>query len=164
MPESVRVRRRLQGTKESPSERLLESRRMAENKVEMRHASRLILQHPDEQARPPILSPPLPSELPDRGGSRESRAHHHYPDPPAAAREIHRVLRPGGIYCVVDPGPAWFNAISAKFAKWSDPGWISFHTPDEFRALFTAAGFARTAWIDLLPGFGLAVGQKGGAG
>ncbi len=87
-------------------------------------------------------------------------AHHHYPDPPAAAREIHRVLRPGGIYCVVDPGPAWFNAISAKFAKWSDPGWISFHTPDEFRALFSAAGFARTAWIDLLPGFGLAVGQK----
>lgn len=88
-------------------------------------------------------------------------AHHHYPDPPAATRAVLRALRPGGIYCVVDPGPAWYNALSAPLAKWADPGWIGFHTPEQFRRLFEEGGFARTAWIDLLPGFGLAVGQKG---
>jgi SAM-dependent methyltransferase len=89
-----------------------------------------------------------------------SLAHHHYPDPPAAARSIHRALRPGGLYCVVDPGPSWFNRMSAPLAKWGDPGWIGFHTPEEFRALLDAAGFARTAWVELLPGFGLAIGQR----
>jgi len=89
-----------------------------------------------------------------------SLAHHHYPEPGAATTSIHRVLRPGGVYCVVDPGPAWFNRMSAPLARWGDPGWIGFHTPDEFRRLFAGAGFARTAWVELLPGFGLAVGQR----
>jgi SAM-dependent methyltransferase len=87
-------------------------------------------------------------------------AHHHYPEPPRAAAEILRCLRPGGVYCVVDPGPEWYNRIAAPLARRADPGWISFHTPDQFRSLFAEAGFARTAWVDLLPGFGLAVGQK----
>jgi SAM-dependent methyltransferase len=89
-----------------------------------------------------------------------SLAHHHYPQPAAAATSVLRALRPGGIYCVVDPGPAWYTALSAPVARWADPGWIGFHTPDEFRALFAAAGFVRSAWLDLLPGFGLAIGQK----
>lgn len=93
-----------------------------------------------------------------------SLAHHHYPDPPAAAAAILRALRPGGIYCVVDPGPEWYTRMSAPIAKWADPGWIGFHTPEQFMALFRSAGFARAGWIDLLPGFGLAVGQKPGAG
>ena len=92
-----------------------------------------------------------------------SLAHHHYPEPASAAASVHRVLRPGGVYCVIDPGPAWFNALSAPLAKWADPGWIGFHSPEEFIALFHRAGFARAAWRELLPGFGLAVGQKGGA-
>ena len=87
-------------------------------------------------------------------------AHHHYPDPAAAAAEVLRCLRPGGVYCIVDPGPAWFTALSAPLARWADPGWIGFHTPDEFRRLLAGAGFARTAWVELLPGFGVAVGQK----
>jgi ubiquinone/menaquinone biosynthesis C-methylase UbiE len=87
-------------------------------------------------------------------------AHHHYPDPAAASARILRCLRPGGIYCVIDPGPAWFNAMSSEIARRCDPGWIGFHSPKEFRDLFAAAGFGRTAWIDLLPGFGLALGQK----
>jgi SAM-dependent methyltransferase len=87
-------------------------------------------------------------------------AHHHYPDPVRAASEILRCLRPGGVYCVIDPGPAWFTTISAPLAKWADPGWIRFHTPGEFRSLFHDAGFARVAWRELLPGFGLATGQK----
>lgn len=87
-------------------------------------------------------------------------AHHHYPDPKAATAAVWRCLRPGGLYCVVDPGPAWYNALSAPLAKAADPGWIGFHTPEEFRELFREAGFDRTSWFDLLPGFGLAVGQK----
>jgi SAM-dependent methyltransferase len=87
-------------------------------------------------------------------------AHHHFPDPRAAAANALRCLRPGGVYCVVDPGPAWFNALSAPLCALGDPGWIGWKTPEEFRTLFASAGFARTCWIPLLPGFGLAVGQK----
>jgi len=89
-----------------------------------------------------------------------SLAHHHFPDPPAAAMSVLRCLRPGGVYCVIDPGPAWFNRLSAPLGRFADPGWIGWKTPEEFRLLFHDAGFARTCWIPLLPGFGLAVGQK----
>jgi ubiquinone/menaquinone biosynthesis C-methylase UbiE len=87
-------------------------------------------------------------------------AHHHYPVPCDATSAILRCLRPGGLYCVVDPGPEWYNNISAPIAKWADPGWIGFHTPAEFCALFRNAGFARVGWLELLPGFGAALGQK----
>jgi ubiquinone/menaquinone biosynthesis C-methylase UbiE len=87
-------------------------------------------------------------------------AHHHYPDARAATAAILRCLRPCGVYCVVDPGPAWYNELSAPIAKWADPGWIGFHTPEQFRSLFQSAGYARTGWQELLPGFGVAVGQK----
>jgi SAM-dependent methyltransferase len=89
-----------------------------------------------------------------------SLAHHHYPDPQAAAEGILRCLRPGGVYCIVDPGPAWFNALSAPLGWLADPGWIGWKTPEEFHALLAGVGFARTCWIPLLPGFGLAIGQK----
>jgi SAM-dependent methyltransferase len=87
-------------------------------------------------------------------------AHHHYPSPPAAAASVLRCLRPGGVYCVIDPGPAWFNTLSAPLGRLADPGWIGWKTPEQFRALLDAAGFARTCWIPLLPGFGIAIGQK----
>jgi ubiquinone/menaquinone biosynthesis C-methylase UbiE len=88
-----------------------------------------------------------------------SLAHHHYPDPAAAAAGVLRCLRPGGVYCVIDPGPAWFNTLSAPLGRLADPGWIGWKTPREFRALFESAGFARTCWIPLLPGFGIALAQ-----
>ena len=90
-------------------------------------------------------------------------AHHHYPEPPRATAAIFRCLRPGGLYCVVDPGPEWYNRLSAPIAQWADPGWIGFHTPEQFRSLMQDAGFARTGWQELLPGFGLAFGQKAAA-
>jgi SAM-dependent methyltransferase len=90
-------------------------------------------------------------------------AHHHYPDPAAAAAGVLLCLRPGGIYCVIDPGPAWFNALSAPLGRLADPGWIGWKRPEEFRALLHAAGFTRTCWVPLLPGFGLAIGQKASA-
>jgi SAM-dependent methyltransferase len=107
----------------------------------------------------------LPREFSDRFDLVYScLAHHHFPDPDAAAANALRSLRPGGVYCVVDPGPAWFNMLSAPLCRLGDPGWIGWKTPDEFRTLFERAGFARTCWIPLLPGFGLAVGQRARAG
>ena len=103
----------------------------------------------------------LPSEF--EGGFDlvySSLAHHHYPDPAAAAAGVLRCLRPGGVYCVIDPGPAWFNALSAPLGRLADPGWIGWNTPEQFRALLGGAGFERTCWIPLLPGFGVAIGQK----
>jgi ubiquinone/menaquinone biosynthesis C-methylase UbiE len=87
-------------------------------------------------------------------------AHHHYPEPELAAASIHRSLRPGGLYAIVDPGPAWFNTMSRPTAEWGDPGFMRFHTPDEFAELLTTAGFARVAWRELLPGFVLMLAQK----
>jgi ubiquinone/menaquinone biosynthesis C-methylase UbiE len=89
-----------------------------------------------------------------------SLAHHHFPDPDAAARNALRCLRSRGVYCIVDPGPEWFNTLSAPLCRVGDPGWIGWKTPEEFRSLLEGAGFARTCWIPLLPGLGLAVGQK----
>ena len=89
-----------------------------------------------------------------------SLAHHHYPDPRAAAASILDVLRPGGVYCVVDPGPAWFNRSASALAQWSDPGWIGFHTPEEFRTLFLATGFAQAMTTEVLPGFCVSLGVK----
>jgi ubiquinone/menaquinone biosynthesis C-methylase UbiE len=83
-----------------------------------------------------------------------------FPSRPSAAASVLRCLRPGGVYCVIDPGPPWFNALSAPLGRLADPGWIGWKTPQEFRGLLEAAGFARTCWIPLLPGFGIAVGQK----
>ena len=87
-------------------------------------------------------------------------AHHHFPEPEGSAAEALRSLRPGGLYAIVDPGPAWYNAIAAPLAKWADPGWAGFHTPQGFADLLTGAGFARVAWFDLLPGFNLVLGQR----
>ena len=61
---------------------------------------------------------------------------------------------------MIDPGPAWFNTLSAPLGRLADPGWIGWNTPEQFRALLGGAGYERTCWIPLLPGFGLAVGQK----
>jgi SAM-dependent methyltransferase len=91
-------------------------------------------------------------------------AHHHYAEPEAAATAVLRCLCPGGVYCVCDPGPAWYNTMSAPMARWADPGWIGFHSPDQFRRLFRQAGFSRVAWVEILPGFGLAMGQRAARG
>jgi len=87
-------------------------------------------------------------------------AHHHYPEPAKATQSIYHCVRPGGLYAVIDAGPDWFVQLSSPLAQWADPGWIGFHTPDQFRTLFSEAGFVDCCWIDLLPGFGLALGRR----
>ncbi len=89
-----------------------------------------------------------------------SFAFHHYHDPNAALREMHRALNSSGKAFVIDGGTRWLNLISAPFAKWGDPGWVAYHTGDEFQALFLGAGFSEFYWEELLPGIGICVGSK----
>lgn len=89
-----------------------------------------------------------------------SFAFHHYPNPLAALKEMHRALNNQGKAFIIDPGPWWFNLISAPFAKWADPGWVRFHTGEEFQALFLEAGFSHFYWNEVLPGIGLCIGSK----
>jgi ubiquinone/menaquinone biosynthesis C-methylase UbiE len=89
-----------------------------------------------------------------------SLAFHHYPDPASAVSEKYRVLRPGGYAFVADPGPEWFKLISTWIASWADPGWIGWHSGEEFRTLFLSTGFAHYYWEELLPGIGLVVAMK----
>lgn len=86
-------------------------------------------------------------------------AHHHYPEPAAAAAGVLRCLRPGGAYAVVDAGPAWMKTLAAPLSRVADPGWVGFHTPEEFTSLLSGVGFVDVQWVDLLPGFGIALGR-----
>jgi SAM-dependent methyltransferase len=105
------------------------------------------------------------TNLPQHFGARFDAIHcsfafHHYRDPKAAIREMHRVLNCGGKAFVIDGGTWWANAISAPFAKIGDPGWVSFHTGEQFQRLFVEAGFCEFYWEELLPGIGICISTK----
>lgn len=89
-----------------------------------------------------------------------SLAFHHYPEPAESVAEMYRVLRPGGYAFVLDPGPEWYKRISEWLAAWADPGWIGFHSGEEFQMRFEQAGFRHYYWEELLPGIGLVVAMK----
>jgi ubiquinone/menaquinone biosynthesis C-methylase UbiE len=70
---------------------------------------------------------------------------HHYPHPPIALSEFARVLRPGGLFLLVDvvspDDPAqdtFLNAIELL----RDPSHVRDHSIDQWRAMLGAAGFA----------------------
>ena len=50
--------------------------------------------------------------------------------------------------------------MSSWLAAWADPGWIAFHTEDEFEGFFGDAGFSHFHWEELLPGLGLVIAMK----
>ncbi len=89
-----------------------------------------------------------------------SFAFHHYGEPLAALREAHRALNANGKAFVIDGGTWWANLIGAPFAKLGDPGWVGFHTPEQFEGLFRGAGFSDFYWEELLPGIGMCIGSK----
>jgi ubiquinone/menaquinone biosynthesis C-methylase UbiE len=105
------------------------------------------------------------ARLPEHFGGRFdfvycSLAFHHYPDGAGAVREMYRCLRPAGHAVVVDAGPWWMKMLASPMAKWGDPGWITFRTGDEFKQVFTAAGFSSFYWTEVLPGIGLSIATK----
>lgn len=89
-----------------------------------------------------------------------SFAFHHFSDPIAALAEMHRVLNRTGKAFVIDGATWWAKLISVPFAKYGDPGWVDFHTGEQFQALFRTAGFADFYWEELLPGIGICIGSK----
>jgi SAM-dependent methyltransferase len=89
-----------------------------------------------------------------------SFAFHHYQSPVAALREMHRVLNRDGKAFVVDGGTWWANILSTPCAKWADPGWVSFHTGEQFERMFLSAGFSGFYWEEVLPGIGMCIGSK----
>jgi ubiquinone/menaquinone biosynthesis C-methylase UbiE len=89
-----------------------------------------------------------------------SFAFHHYPDGKAAAREMRRVLRPGGKAFIIDAGPAWMKALASPISKLGDPGWVAFRTGEEFAELCREAGFGGFYWTEVLPGIGLSIATR----
>lgn len=89
-----------------------------------------------------------------------SYAFHHYSDPLLVLKQIRRVLKPTGKAFIIDNGPFWFNLIGTPVARFGDPGFVAFHTGEEFQRLFGEAGYSGFYWEEILPGVGLCIGSK----
>jgi ubiquinone/menaquinone biosynthesis C-methylase UbiE len=71
-------------------------------------------------------------------------AAHHFPDPGAFVREAARVVEPGGVFALEDnvapPDPA-LDGFLNRVERLRDPSHVRSHTPDEWAAWVTEAGF-----------------------
>jgi len=80
---------------------------------------------------------------------------HHWRDVPVALAEIHRVLKPDGVFLLIDIAGAeeplcdtWLQGIELL----RDPSHVRNHTPSAWRTMLDAAGFERgDAWLWRLP-------------
>ncbi|MGH7934469.1 MAG: hypothetical protein ACREQN_15090 [Candidatus Binataceae bacterium] len=80
--------------------------------------------------------------------------------PVSALKEMYRALNRNGKAFITEPGTWWLNILGSPFAKWADPGWVTFRTGDEFQGLFLKTGFSSFYWEEVLPGVGVCIGSK----
>jgi ubiquinone/menaquinone biosynthesis C-methylase UbiE len=89
---------------------------------------------------------------------------HHYPRPEMAAREMARVLTPGGRVVI---GDGTSDAVTMKVSDFVlrklEPGHVRFHRVEELRRLLQDAGLERTEARSVWRGiYGLALARKAG--
>ena len=71
-------------------------------------------------------------------------AFHHFPDINSFAREIHRVLKKGGIIYIAEVYlPLFLRTICNPFVKFSKAGDVKFYAPNEIIDCFSKAGFEK---------------------
>lgn len=72
-------------------------------------------------------------------------AAHHFPDMAQFAREVARVLKPGGLFLLIDcmaPSDSELDAFDNRIEKWRDPSHGRACTVEEWEAFFADAGLA----------------------
>lgn len=70
-------------------------------------------------------------------------AAHHFPNMAQFVREVARVLKPGGIFLLIDcmaPSDVQLDVFDNRVEKWRDPSHGRSCTPEEWQALFQRAG------------------------
>ena len=84
---------------------------------------------------------PFPAATFDRVTCRI--APHHFPNIAQAVKEVARVLKPGGLYLLIDcmsPSDPELDTFNNTMEKWRDPSHGRSYTAEEWQAFFTQAG------------------------
>lgn len=89
---------------------------------------------------------------------------HFYEDPGAAAEGFRRVLRPGGMAFLAEPGSPQLNELSAPLVRMANPAFVGYRSAVELCRLFEEAGFDSSWWTEVLPGVGVLVARREEAG
>jgi ubiquinone/menaquinone biosynthesis C-methylase UbiE len=70
-------------------------------------------------------------------------APHHFPDVGKAVQEVARVLKPGGLFLLIDniaPSDAVLDTFANTVEKWRDPSHVRAYTQEEWQSFFAQAG------------------------
>ena len=74
--------------------------------------------------------------------------------------EMRRVLRVDGKAIIIDPRLAQYFLMTEQIARWGDPGYVGFYSPQEFHRLFMTANYDSFYWNEMLPCIGVSIGTK----
>jgi len=85
---------------------------------------------------------------------------HFFQDAETVLKEFLRILSPGGMALIADPGSEWFNTISTPLLELANPAFVKYRTGKEFIELLDRTGFSNSYWVEVLPGMGVAVARK----